>query len=204
VVERALERRAFPVELVDEDRTGQATLLREPPCNLRLHLDALDGRDNEQREVGGLQRGDDVSDEIRVSGRVEQVDLVAVELEGRERERHRDGPPLLLRVEIRNGRAVFDAPDARDRAGTEQQRLRERRLAGAAVAQECDVADLRARIRLQPSTPWSFSGVEEDCTKALRGTTRSGIGVWYRGAVLANASSSDPTRTFSGTTATRS
>ncbi len=80
-VERALERRAFAVELVDEDRARDVALLGELPRDLGLHLDALDRRDDEQRQVGRLQRGDDVADEVGVAGRVEDVHLVAVELE---------------------------------------------------------------------------------------------------------------------------
>ncbi len=90
LVEGARERRALAVELVDEDRARDAALLGELPRDLGLHLDAFDRGHDEQREVGGLQRGGDVADEVRVARCVEHVHLVAVELERRERERHRD------------------------------------------------------------------------------------------------------------------
>ena len=61
------ERRALAVELVDEDRARDAALLGELPRDLGLHLDALDRRDDEQREVGGLERGADVADEVGVA-----------------------------------------------------------------------------------------------------------------------------------------
>ena len=104
LVERALERRALAVELVDEDRARDAALLGELPRDLGLHLDAFDRGHDEQREVGGLERGGDVADEVGVARRVEQVDLVAVELERRERERHRDAPALLLGIEVADRR----------------------------------------------------------------------------------------------------
>ena len=148
LVERARERRALAVELVDEDRAREAALLGELPRDLGLHLDAFDRGHDEQREVGGLDRGGDVADEVGVAGRVEHVDLVVVELERRERERHRDVAALLFGVEVADGRAVFDPAQADDRPGVEQQRLGERRLAGASVADEGDVADLRGRKRL--------------------------------------------------------
>ncbi len=148
LVERARERRALAVELVHEDRARQAALLGEPPRDLGLHLDAFDRGHDEQREVGGLDRGGDVADEVGVPGRVEHVDLVVVELERGERERDRDVAALLLGVEVADGRAVLDPAQADDRPGVEQQGLGQRRLAGAAVADERDVADLRGRKRL--------------------------------------------------------
>ena len=67
LVERALERRALAVELVDEDRARDAALLGELPRDLGLHLDAFDRGHDEQREVGGLERGGDVADEVGVA-----------------------------------------------------------------------------------------------------------------------------------------
>ena len=67
LVERALERRAFAVELVDEDRARDAALLGELPRDLGLHLDAFDRRHDEQREVGRVERGGDVADEVGVA-----------------------------------------------------------------------------------------------------------------------------------------
>ena len=161
VVDRALVRRPLAVELVHEDRPGNAALLGEPPRDLRLHLDTLDGGDDEQREVGGLQRGDDVAHEIGVAGRIDDVHLVAVELERCDRKRHGDGPPLLFGIEVGDGRAVFDPAHARDRAGAEEERLRQGRLAGAAVADDCDVPNLGGGIRLHLTpdvsvAPWTI------------------------------------------------
>ena len=126
----------------------EAALLGELPRDLGLHLDAFDRGHDEQREVGRLDRGGDVADEVGVAGRVEHVDLVVFELERCERERHRDVAALLLGVEVAHGRAVLDPAQADDRPGVEQEGLGQRGLAGAAVADECDVADLRGRKRL--------------------------------------------------------
>ena len=144
------------------------------PRDLGLHLDALDRGDDEQREVGGLQRGGDVADEVGVAGRVEQVDLVAVELERRERERHRDPPPLLLGVEVADGVPSSTLPEAGDRAGGEQQGLGQRGLAGAAVADEGDVADLGRRERLHQNPRRLASCRSGDSTERRdRATVRS-------------------------------
>ena len=148
LVERPRERCALAVELVHEDRARQAALLGELPRDLGLDLDALDGRHDEQGEVGGLDRGGDVADEVGVARGIEQVHLVVFELEGRERERHRDGAALFLGVEVAHGRSVLDPAEAHDRPGVEEQGLGQRGLACAAVPDECDVADLRGRKRL--------------------------------------------------------
>ena len=55
---------------------------------------------------------------------------------------------LLLGVEVADRRAVLDPAQADDRPGVEEQGLGQGRLAGATVADEGDVADLRGRKRL--------------------------------------------------------
>ncbi len=153
LVEGALERRSLAVELVDEDRPRDAALLGHLPGHLGLHLDALDRGDDEQREVGGLERGAHVADEVGVSRRVEQVHLVPVELERRQRQRDRDPAALFLGIEVAHGRAVLDLAQAVGRTGGEQQGLGQRGLAGAAVPDEGHVADVGRRKRLHPQPP---------------------------------------------------
>ena len=148
LIERARERRALAVELVHEDRARQTALFGELPRDLRLDLDALDGRHDEQCEVGGLDRGGDVADEVGVARSVEDVHLAVFELEGCQRQRHRDGAALFLGVEVAHGGAVLDPAEADDRPSVEQEGLGQRGLAGAAMPDECDVADLRGRKRL--------------------------------------------------------
>ena len=68
LLERALERRPLAVELVHEDRcAGGRARSAMLPRDLGLHLDALDRGDDEHREVGGLDRGGDVADEVGVA-----------------------------------------------------------------------------------------------------------------------------------------
>ena len=190
LIERALERRALAVELVHEDRARHAARLGEPPRGLGLHLDAFDGRHDEDRQVGGPQRRRDVADEVGVPRRVEHVDLVALELEGCEGERHRDVALLLLGIEVAHRRAVLDATHAGDRAGGEEQRFGERGLARASVAYECDVAHLLGRVRLHGRI-LAFSGRMLPVMAGFYGRVRSvRQGAWYPACPPRDASAS--------------
>ena len=90
LVERALEAGALAVELVDEDHPRHAEPAGLAPDRLGLHLDAVDRAHHEHREVDDPQRGPHVAEEVGVARRVDQVDLVALPLERRHRERQRD------------------------------------------------------------------------------------------------------------------
>ena len=83
-------------------------------------------------------------------------------------------PLLLLGVEVADRGAVLDPAHAGDRAGGEEQRLGERGLAGTAVTDEGDVADLRRRERLQSYPPRRRAFAES--TGALGIAVRRGPG----------------------------
>ena len=149
LIERAIERRPLAVELVHEDGPGESQLLRRSPGDLRLHLDALDCRDHEHREVAGAEGRDHVADEIGVSRGVEHVDLAALVLERSEREGHGDLAAGLFGIEVGGGRAVLDPAEPGDGSGVEQERLGEGGLARPAVADQGHVANLLRRERLE-------------------------------------------------------
>jgi hypothetical protein len=67
---------------------------------------------------------------------------VLLPLEVAERRRERHLPALLVLVPVGGGRPAFDRAETVDRAGLEEHRLHQRRLPGAAVAGDGDVADL--------------------------------------------------------------
>ena len=91
LVERALERRALAVELVDEDRRagGRARSASCHATSVCTSTPSTAETTNTARSAT-CNAARDVADEVGVAGRVDHVDLVAVELERRERERHRD------------------------------------------------------------------------------------------------------------------
>src|SRR5207237_5988537 len=139
------------VELVDEERPGQAGLLGHLPDHLGLDLHALHAGDDEEHEVGHPEGGDDVADEVGVAGAVEDVELVAVVLDRDDRQRRRDPPLVLLGVEVRHGVAVFHPPHPLDEPVAEEERLGQGGLAGVAVPDEGDIADVGRRERLHTS-----------------------------------------------------
>jgi len=77
----------------------------------------------------------------------------------------------------------LDPADPRDRAGAEQTALGERRLAGAAVAEQVQPLRICAvGYVLHLATPCGpFSGVEDGFYEDGLGDHRSGTAVWYRG-----------------------
>ena len=130
------------VHAVDEHGAGDAHLAGDLPQTLRLDLRAGDGVDHEQRHLGGLHAGDRVADEVRVAGRVDDVDLHAVVNDGCEREVDRELALDLLGVVVEARVTVIDGAEPLRGAGQIEHRLGERGLARTAVSDENDVADL--------------------------------------------------------------
>ena len=114
VLERSLERGPLPVELVHEDQPGQPQAGGDLPHVGGLHLHALDGADHEDRQVGDGQGGGRLLGEIGVAGAVEQVDLVALPLHGRQGGRDGQASLVLLGLEIGDRGRILDPPGPAD------------------------------------------------------------------------------------------
>ena len=69
---------AFAVDLVHEDQGGDAQPAQRPHQHDGLRLHALHGRDHEHRAVEHAEHPLDLGDEIRVAGRVYEVDRDAI------------------------------------------------------------------------------------------------------------------------------
>ena len=151
--EGPLEVRALSVELVDEDRAGEAGLDGELPGSFGLHLDAVDGRDHHDHGVGREDRRPEIAHEVGVARRVEHVDLDALPLDRGHRERDGDALALLVGVVVGDGVAVLHDAHAGDRSGREQHGLEEGRLPRATVTDQQDVADVLRVVGLQRSAP---------------------------------------------------
>ena len=194
LVERAVERRALAVELVDEDHARDAALLGHLPRDLGLHLDALDRGDDAHDEVDRAQRRGDVADEVGVARACRRRFTLwpsdsngasASDTEMRRRASSGSKSQTVLPSSTRPTRGIAPA--------REQQRLGQRGLPGAAVPDEGDVADLRGRERLHARPP-AVSAVRRrrcDATASGRrdrrqspaGSARAGrrVGPWSAG-----------------------
>jgi hypothetical protein len=126
---------------------------RELPDDLVLNLDAVHRRDHEQAGVHGPQRRPHVSDEVRVPGSIEDVQLRVAPLDRCQGEGDADLPLDLLGLEVADGVAVLDGPHAGGHASQEEEGFGERRLAAPSVTDEQDVADVAGVVGVQGSAP---------------------------------------------------
>ena len=141
LLQRSVERGALSVDLVDDDGSGEACLRRQLPSHLGLHLHPVHGRDHEEAGVGGSKGSSNVSDEVRVAGRVDHVQLHAVPFHRRQRQRDARPSTDLLGVVVGDRVAVLHLAHPCEGSCREQQGLVERGLPGSAVADEGDVPD---------------------------------------------------------------
>ena len=102
--------------------------------------------DQDQRAVGHARGFGDFAVEVGVAGRVDQVDLVALPLQRRDRQADRHLALELFWIEIGRGVAVVDRAHSRDGPRAKQQGLAQRRLARATMREQADVAQLRGCV----------------------------------------------------------
>ena len=139
--QRAVEVGTLAVELVDDDHPGHAEPGGGAPGILGLGLHAVGGAHDDDGEVDVGQGGHHFAGEVGVAGRVEEVDLDAVDREGGQAGGNGQLACDLLGLEVHDGAALLDRTPPRDGAGGGQESLGERGLAGAVMADEGDVAD---------------------------------------------------------------
>ena len=112
------------------------------PELLGLDLDTFDGAHDEDGEVGDAQGRVHLALEVGVAGGVDDVDLVALPLDGCEGQGQGLSPLLLFGIEVADGAAIFHATQALNGAGLQEERLGQGRLTGAPMTNQHDVADL--------------------------------------------------------------
>jgi hypothetical protein len=158
VIEQGAELRARVVDLVDDDDAAQVACLGMLHHPVRPIADAGVGVDDDRKSLHGGHRGQGGATEIRITGRIDQVDV-----DGRlpvrgmidAGDRCIDGMPAILldRVEIGDGAAAFDGACRLDGAAGMQQGFEQRGLAGARVACEGHIADLACDVGHESVSP---------------------------------------------------
>ena len=160
---------------------GMPAATQRGPRRLGADLDAIDGADDEHRQVGDGEGGVDIAGEVAVAGRVDEVDLVGLAVGGLplergdgERQRHRSLD--LLRFGVAHRRAVFDPPRPGQHPGSDEERFGERRLAAPAVAERrrrCGSCRSTGCSILTPHGRWNLpSG--RDCSEPPNGQETGG------------------------------
>ena len=127
--------RARPVDLVHEDEGGDPQPPQRPHQHPGLRLDALDGGDHQHGAVEHAEHPLHLGDEIRVPGRVDQVDRDVADDERHHGGLDRDAALPLQRQRIGLGAARIDAADLVDDTGGMQQPLGQAGLAGVNMRQ---------------------------------------------------------------------
>ena len=131
--------RAAAVDLVHEDQRRDAQPLQRPHQHAGLRLHALDGRDHQHRAVEHAQHPLHLGDEVRVAGRVDQVDGDVVDDERHDGGLDRDAALPFQRQRVGLGAAVVDAADLVDDAGGVEQPLGQAGLTGVDMRQDPQV-----------------------------------------------------------------
>ena len=167
--ERPVEVGALAVEHVDEEDARQAEVVGEMLHAGRADLETHHGVDDDERPFDHAQRTPRLALEARVAGNVDEVDLPVLPARVSERERDRHLPLLLVLVPITDGRAGVDRSEPVDLVGLVEQSLDEGRLAGSAMADDGDVADLSGLDcgHWRPFLLRCLGGIESKWTQSL-------------------------------------
>ncbi len=144
LVQQPVEARSGTVHLVHEDQRRDAQPVQGAGDHPGLCLHALDGRDDQDSAVKNRQCPLHLGDEIRVPGRVDQIDRTVVNAE--RDDRGLDGDPAspfqLQGVGLRA--AVVHAADLVDDPGGVQKPLGEAGLTGVDVRQDAEIENTQA------------------------------------------------------------
>ena len=143
---------------VDEDHAG--LLAQHLPGALHAHAEAVLGGAHDDGALGAAQGGDSLAGEVEVAGGVHQIDFDVLIFDGGEGQGNRNLALDLLGVVVADGVAVSGAAQAVGALGHVQHLLGKRGLAGAAVAQQRDIANVIS----------SHSGVSPFISSARHGT----------------------------------
>ena len=146
LLQRAVEVGALAIEHVHEQHPRDVQLRRSRPQAAGRDLDAHHGVNDEHSRLAHAQRTEGVGDEARLARRVKQVDLAISPRKRAQRRRDRHLPRLLIGIGIRHRACVGNRAQPAGRPSLEQQRLVQRGLSRAAMADKGDVANPVRRL----------------------------------------------------------
>ncbi len=153
------------VHLVDERDPRYAVPVGLPPHRLALRLHPGHRVEHGHRTVEHPQRTLHLVGEVDVPRGVDQVDPVAVPGAAHGRGEDGDAPVPLLRVEVRDGRAVVDLAALVRGSGGEQDPFGDGGLAGVDVGEDAEVADDGERVVVDAHGPWPFEAIRKGAAR---------------------------------------
>ena len=159
------------VDHVDDDEPAELALAGPLHHARRDHLEPGLGVDDDRGGLDGVERADRLADEVRESGRVDQVDARFRRIDVQDRRAQRVLPGLLQRIEIGGGRAALDAAGRAHHASASEQRLGERRLAGRPVAHQRYGTKLTRPVFRHARLPRYVTVVRREFTLRVRSPT---------------------------------
>ena len=155
ILQHLLAVRVAAVDLVDDDQPAQPALAREFHQALREGVDAGRGAHDHRDRLDRFEHRQRLAEKVRVAGGVDEVDVDAVAVDAADGGVERVLQALFLRIEVRHRGAAREAAAGADRAGLQQQRLEERGLARAGLADQRDITDARSRVPHGECSPGS-------------------------------------------------
>ena len=149
-----VEVRVLFVHCVDHDHFRDAAFRRAIPHPLRAHADAVLRVHHHEREIRHAHRRERLADEVEITRRVEDVQLLAHPRAMQQRSLCGNLVLLFADVIIRNGGALRDVAHAPDDARAREHRLAERCLAGRRVTHDGKIPKIPSRRRGHNSNPF--------------------------------------------------
>ena len=125
-----------------------AAAIRREWDSIGADFDAADRLDQHHGAIGDPHGAVDLADEVQEAGRVQQVELDTLPLDGRNAGRDGTVARDLFFLKVQMGRTIQDAAHARNRPRLEEKALHQGRLAGPVVRDKGDVAYLSGLIFL--------------------------------------------------------
>jgi hypothetical protein len=137
--QQAVVPRAGPVDLVDEQDRRDAQALQRTHQHPGLRLHTLDGRDDQDGAVEHAEHPFHLGDEVRVAGRVDQVDRRVPDRERHDSRLDGDAAPALQLERVGLGAAGVDAADLVDDPRVVQEPLGQAGLTGVDMGQNSEI-----------------------------------------------------------------
>ena len=139
------------IDLRHDDHTGHAALAARVPCFFKAGGQAGHSAHDKRSAFHSSQRARHLAREIEVAGDVDDIELLAVDFNGRHGRTDGDMALDLFRIPVADSVAIFDTALAIDDAGCVEHRLDQSGLALRAVSQYRDVANILYHVVLHIS-----------------------------------------------------